>query len=196
MSRLRSHLVILTVLLLTLLLFVGCSGLSRPERLTVEVTTPASRGNVTEGEVLVSGVVSDAGATLTINDQTVNLTSDGAFDYTVPLGYGSNRISLRAEKEGFTAGTRTINLTRTLTLTMLSPETPLETRDSSVTVSGTVSDPTARVRIAGADAPVTEDGVFSISLPLHYIETLINVTAEVAEAAPVTETLTILRPEA
>lgn len=195
MTMLRKWVVLTTTVLLVLVLFAGCGASSRPQRLTIEVTTPSSRGQVTDGEVMVSGVVSDPGATLTIGDESIDISRDGAFSHTVPLAYGANRISLRAEKEGFNSASRTINLTRALTLTVLSPEKTIETSADRVMVSGTVSDPTARVRITGSDVPVAEDGSFALEVLLHYVETIINVTAQVAEADPVTETLVVNRPE-
>lgn len=195
MFKLRRRVALTVTALLIVALFAGCGSFSRPQRLTIEVTTPSSRGQVTDGEVMVSGVVSDAGATLTIDEERIAISRDGAFSHTVPLAYGSNRISLRAEKEGFTSATRTINMTRALTLTILSPESTIETTEDRVTVSGSVSDPTARVRITGSEASVAADGSFSLEVLLHYVETIINVTAQVAETEPVTETLTITRPE-
>lgn len=192
---LRKWVVVTATIVVVLVLFAGCGGTSRAQRLTIEVTTPPSRGQVTDGEVMVSGVVSDPGPTLTIGEETIAISSDGAFSHTVPLEYGANRISLRAEKEGFNAASGTINLTRALTLTILSPEQTIEISGDRVTVSGTVSDPTARVRITGSEVLVSDDGSFSYEVLLHYVATIINVTAQVAEADPVTVTLVVNRPE-
>lgn len=196
MTMLHKRVAIVATALLVLVLLAGCGAFDRPERLTIEVTTPSSRAQVTEGDVIVSGVIDDPGATLTIADETVSLAADGAFSHVVPLAYGANRIVVRAEKEGSTTATRTINLTRALTLTILSPELMSESAADRTTISGTVSDATARVRVAGSDVPVAEDGSFALDLPLHYVETVINVSAQVADNDAVIETVTITRPEA
>jgi hypothetical protein len=184
------------VALLAAVVLAGCGGPSGNRRLTIEVTTPSTRGNVTEPEVMVSGVVSDAAATLRINDAAVSVSADGAFSHTVPLTYGTNRINLRAEKEGMNPSTRSLTVNRALTLTITSPEKASETAENLVTITGTISDPTARITVTGQETPVGTDGTFSVDVPLYYVETVINVTAHVDETAPVTETLTIIRPEA
>jgi hypothetical protein len=182
--------------LVSLLFLSGCSGTSSNQRITIEVTTPAARGSVTEGEVTVSGIVSDAEAALRIDDTVVPVAADGSFSHTVALAYGANRISLRAEKEGVNPGTRTLTVNRNLTLTVNSPEAATETNAASITVAGSISDPTARITVTGSDVPVIEDGTFLVEVPLYYAETVINVTAHVEGTTPVTETLTIIRPEA
>ncbi len=195
MTTLRKWAALSAVALLTVMVLTGCSGPKANQRLTIEITTPSARATVTDPEILVSGVVSDAKATLNVNDTAVTLSSDGAFNHTIRLAYGSNRISLRVEKEGMSPTNRSLTVTRALTLAVNSPEKNTETSEKLVTVSGTISDSTARVTITGTEVPVGEDGSFSMDVPLYYLETLINVTAHVAETEPVTETITVVRTE-
>jgi hypothetical protein len=196
MKRHITMISIITVAVLGSIILTGCELVTRNQRLTIEVTTPSTRGNVTEPEVLVSGVVSDADATLRINDTDVEVASDGAFSLTLPLAYGSNRISLRAEKEGQNPANRSLTMNRTLTLTILAPEATIETGDSQITITGTISDPSARITVTGRESTVAPDGSFTSEIPLYYLETVINVTASVEGTSPVTETITVIRPEA
>ena len=173
-------------------LLAGC-GMGGGSRLSIEVTTPATRGTVTDQEVLVSGVVSDAEATLLINDEPIDVSADGAYSQTVPLAYGQNRIVIRADKEGSTAAQRTITLTRALVLTVAEPLDQSEVAGNRVVVTGTVSDPAARVTITGDDVEVGADGSFSYEVVIHYLETVLNVTAHAVDTEPVSQLVTVRR---
>lgn len=173
-------------------LLSGC-GIGGNSRLTIEITTPATRGTVTEGEVLVSGVISDPEATVTINDEEIDLSSDGAYNLTVPLAYGQNRIIIRAEKEGSNSAQRSIALTRALILTVEEPADQSEIAGNRVTIRGTISDPTARVTVTGQDIVVAPDGGFSYDVDLYYLETVLNVTAQVPDTEPVSQFVTVRR---
>ncbi len=196
MTKKRVPTMVLAITVLGVFLLAGCGTPSRNQRLTIEVTTPSTRGTVSEGETLVSGVVSDRSATLTINGQTVALSTDGAFSHTIPLNYGANRISIRAEKEGVTPATRSLTVTRALSLSIATPEEMTETTGTSITVSGSVSDPAAMITVTGTRISVDETGSFSVDVPLYYTETLIRVNAYVTDNVSATETLTVVRPEA
>lgn len=188
----RNALRLLVGTLALVVLLSGC-GLGGGSRLTIEITTPATRGTVTDGEVLVSGVISDPEATVYINDEEIDLSSDGAYNLTVPLAYGQNRIIIRAEKEGANSAQRSIALTRALILTVEEPADQSEVAGNRVTISGTISDPTARVTITGQDIAVAPDGRFSYDVDLYYLETVLNVTAHVADAEPVSQFVTVRR---
>lgn len=63
-------------------------------------------------------------------------------------------ISLRAEAEGFQATSRTVNVSRVLTLEVESPADNTTTSQRRITVSGRVSDPSAEVRVTGTPVAV------------------------------------------
>ena len=63
--------------------------------------------------------------------------------------------------------------------------------ENRVNISGTVSDPEAKVRVLGIDVPVQPDGTFSYRLNLYYPVTIISVESSVGDRDPVTRTLTV-----
>lgn len=183
---------------LVLFLFASC-GTSRTAtpRLRVELTSPTSSGTVTDGEITITGIVSNPEATVTINDEAIEVAEGGAFAHDVELAYGANKLVVRAEAEDHRAGSRTLNMTRALLLDLTSPENGLSSRERRVTVTGTVSDPLAKVYVTGTAVAVGEDGAFSTAVDLHYALTVIPVTAEVEGVEPVTKNLSVhLEPTA
>jgi hypothetical protein len=194
MSKLRTALVVGAVGLVAVL--VAACGNSGPgtaaqERLRIELTSPTVRGAVTEAETTITGVVSVPAARVLVNDTAITVGSDGAFTQTVPLAYGSNRIVVRAESEGMTAASRTLTITRSLTLTVSSPAEGTSVAQSPVAIVGKVSDPEAKVTIVGIPVDVQSDGSFSHNLALHYPSTIIAVSASVGNTAPISQTLTV-----
>ncbi len=194
MGRYRS-VVIVGIVGLTALLVAACGG-SNPastaqERLRIELTSPTIRGALTESETTITGVVSDASARVTVNDTAVTPGSDGAFTYTVPLAYGSNRIVIRAEAEGMTAASRTLTVTRNLTLTVDSPADGASVSQNRLAIAGSVSDPDARVTVMGIPVTVQPDGTFSHDLALHYPSTIVAVAASVGNIAPIQQQLAV-----
>ncbi len=169
---------------------------SRPQRMTLQLTSPTARGSVTDSETTVTGVISEPGATVTVNDVRVEVGSDGSFTQTVPLTYGSNRIAVRATAEGFTDATRNVNITRNLTLDVTSPASDITVSTNRITVAGTVSDPEASVRVQGYLVPVNANGTFSRDLTLYYPSTIVSIVASVADGEPVSETVTVTYPQA
>lgn len=194
MSRYRIALIV-GIVGLTALLVAACGG-SNPastaqDRLRIELTSPTIRGAVTESETTITGVVSDTRARVTVNDSAVELGSDGAFTYAVPLAYGSNRIVIRAEAEGMTSASRTLTVTRNLTLTVDAPTDGASVSQNRLAVTGRVSDPEAQVTVVGIPVPVQPDGTFSHDLTLHYPSTIVAVAASVGSIAPIQQQLTV-----
>ena len=187
----------LTLIALTVaaLVLVGCGGggSSAPtaERLRVDVTTPTARGAMTEGSIVLTGVVSQPTARVTVNDAAVSVGADGAFNQEVALEYGTNRFVIRADAEGFVAASRTVTFNRALTLEVTSPSAESEVSQNRLTVTGTVSDPAADVAITGVTVPVAADGSFSHTVTLHYPLNILNVTVGVAGVAPISQNLTV-----
>ncbi|TVQ35097.1 MAG: hypothetical protein EA384_16710 [Spirochaetaceae bacterium] len=194
MKRNASVLVVLGIVVMVTgsLLLVGC-GSPTPQRVRLEVTSPASRVDVTGPELTVTGIVSDASAVVKVNDAQAQVGSDGSFSHTLPLPYGPTRVTVSAELPGQTAVTRTLNITRKLALNVISPADKSVVSENRVTVDGTVSDPTARVFVTGSEVSVAEDGSFSAAVPLHYIETVIKVSAALDSLEPLSTLVTVTR---
>ena len=194
MKRNTSVLVVLgiAVLVMAAALLMGC-GSPTPQRVRLEVTSPASRVDVTGSELTVTGIVSDASAVVKVNDARAQVGSDGAFSHTLQLPYGPTRVVVSAELAGQSAVTRTLNVTRKLALNVTSPADKSVVTENRVTVNGTVSDPAARVFVTGAEVSVAEDGSFSTAVPLHYIETVIKVSAALDSIDPLSTLVTVTR---
>ena len=163
-------------------------------RLRVEVTAPATRATVTEPEVVVTGIVSDPTARLTVKDAPVSVGSDGAFSHAVPLAYGANSIAVRATKEGQNPVSRTLTITRNLVLDISSPLDNSASAEDLVTVIGRVSDPMARVYINGTGVDLDEAGAFSSPVTLYYAATTINITTALDGVDPITKLVTVTKP--
>ena len=174
----------------------GTSSAPADQRMQLELTSPTTRGSVTDSETTVTGVVSEASATITINNTPVDVGSDGSFTQTVPLAYGSNRIAILAKADGFRDASRTLTITRTLTLTVTTPADGSSVEQNRLVVAGTVSDPTATVRLLGYLVPVAADGSFSYNLALHYPTTIIPITAAVDDGDLASQSITLHYPGA
>jgi len=164
--------------------------------LSLEITSPEDKAELTESLVAVSGNVSDATAKVTINGVEAEVTEDGAFSASVELVEGENTIEVKATAEGKESVTETVTITYTpeapeLSLEVTSPEDGAELTESPVVVSGNVSDPSAKVTINGIEAEVAEDGAFSASVELVEGENTIEVKATAEGKEPVTETVTV-----
>ena len=171
------------------LVLTGCQGNSA-SALRLQVTAPSTRATVTEAFVTVSGIVSEAGASVTVADNPVQVSADGAFSYEIPLSYGSNRIAVRAS-EGDRNSTRTLTITRNLVLDVYEPVNNGSTPEDVVMVNGMVSDIAARVLVNGTEVTVLEDGTFSVPVPLYYQTTTMNISTVLEGVDPITQLVTV-----
>ena len=188
----RSVLLLLVVVTIVgALVACGARPSAANQRMRLDLTSPASRGSVTEGETTVTGVVSEPSAKVTVNDVAVEVGSDGAFTHPVALAYGSNRIVVKATAEGFVESSRTVTITRNLTLEVTAPPDGLQISERRVTVSGVVSDPGATVHVAGFPVSVNPDGSFSHNLNLHYPATVISVVASIPDLDPISQLVSV-----
>ena len=157
--------------------------------LVLELNSPEYIVETTGGWVTVSGTVYPPSAVVTVNGNQVTTTKAGRFSADVELGYGENTIVVNATDPV----TRTVMVTRMLTLEIDSPENKSEVTESSITVSGNVSDPTAVVMVNGQEAEVATDGTFSASAELDYGENTITVEATVEGGETETRTVSVIR---
>ncbi|TVR52535.1 MAG: hypothetical protein EA426_18760 [Spirochaetaceae bacterium] len=184
-------------ILIAVVLLAACGGASRPastpaqQRMTLQVTAPTVRDAVTENKTTVTGVISEPSAKVFVNDQAVPVAADGSFTHEISLAYGSNRIAVRAEAEGFANASRTITLNRALNLTVSSPTDNLVVNGNQLTVSGTVSDSEATVKVNGINIPLNNAGSFNQTLMLYYPLTIVNIVAQVEGMSPVTRNFTV-----
>ncbi len=159
--------------------------------LTLELTSPKDKEEVSESQIIVSGIVSDPLVTVMVNDGEVEVAKDGTFTTTSELAYGKNIIVVRATAEGQEPVTKTVAITRVLALEITSPENNAEVTESPVLIKGTVSDPIATITVNDRKVEVAEKGTFSTTVSLDHGENTITVSAEVEGQEPVTKTLTV-----
>jgi len=159
--------------------------------LTLELTSPQDKEEVSESQIIVSGAVSDPLVTVTVNDDDVEVAEDGIFSTTAELAYGENIIVVSAIAEGQDPVTKTVTIIRLLTLELTSPQDKEEVSESQIIVSGTVSDPLATVTVNDDEVEVAEDGTFSTTVSLDHGENTIAVSAAVEGQEPVTKTVAV-----
>jgi hypothetical protein len=159
--------------------------------LTLELTSPQNNEEVSESQIIVSGIVSDSLVSVTVNDNEVEVAQDGTFSTTVELDYGENTIVVSATAEGEEPVTRTVTITRVLALEITSPEDNTEVTESPILIKGTVSDPLATVTVNDREVEVAEKGGFSTTVSLDQGDNTISVSATVDGQEPVTKTVTV-----
>ena len=159
--------------------------------LTLELTSPQDKEEVSESQIIVSGTVSDPLVTVTVNDSEVEVAQDGTFSAAVELDYGENTISVSAMAEGQEPVTTTVSITRVLALEITSPEDNAEVSESPILIRGAVSDPLATVTVNDREVEVTEKGIFSTTVSLDPGENTIVVGATVEGQETVTKTVTV-----
>ncbi len=153
--------------------------------LSIEITSPEDGAELAESLVTVSGVVSDAEAAVTVNEQTAEVAGDGTFSAEIELVEGENVITAVAALDELTAeDSITVNCTLplpALSVEIISPEDGAEVAENLVTVTGTVSDVGAIVTVNGDEVEVDENGSFSVEIELVEGENLIEAVATLDE---------------
>jgi len=165
---------ICTFLIISLLILpmVGCA-----KPLTLTITAPTDGATVNKSPVEVRANVSDAKATVWVNDTVVAVTkyktrSGGYISTNFDLNEGENIIKVTAAKgkPGNWKETvdRTVIITYTLPLSLeiTSPKGGAILTESLVAVSGTVSDLQATITVKDMEVEVAEDGTFSADVEL------------------------------
>ncbi|HEY7587508.1 MAG TPA: Ig-like domain-containing protein [Thermoplasmata archaeon] len=131
--------------------------------------------------VVVSGIVSDPGASVTVNGNaaTVNPTT-GAFTTTLTLADGVQTITVVATDDAGNEGTATAIITvdtAAPSVTVSAPADGFDTDTSTVVVSGTVDDPTATVLVNGQAIHPSATGAWSAMIALAEGDNAITVSA-------------------
>lgn len=115
---------------------------------TVETRSLPLRGAVT-GEV----------TRLVVRGRPLQVGSDGSFEGSVPLEPGLNVLELLAETADHRIAKRTLHVTcdapSSLSIELISPQDGAEVHSRSITVAGTVSDPSAAVDVNGVAATLS-----------------------------------------
>ena len=128
---------------------------------TLTVTSPADGLKTKETPLNIAGTVTDANGikSLTVNDSTVTVGANGTFTYPLALTTeGPVAINVVATDNADNATTVTRNITydkTPMTLTVSTPAANSQTKDSSVTVTGTISEAGGTVEIKNTTSNIT-----------------------------------------
>ena len=117
MNKSKKLLGILVVIALLSMTFVACAA-----PLTLRITSPGWRTEVTENSVTVTGIVSESSAKVAVNGIVVNVARDGSFSTSAELAYGTNTITVTANLEKQKPVTKTVTVTRILAIDIALPQ--------------------------------------------------------------------------
>ena len=172
--------IILCVLLVLSLLTIPLGGCTK--RPTLTVNEPRHGATVSESPVRVQGTVSDAKATVRINNTKILVSKAGSFAARVTLTEGENTINIVATR-GKKSASRVLTVTHAppLSLEINSPEDGTTATESLVIVSGVVSSPKATTKVNDVEVEVAEDGAFSTNVELAEGENVITIVAALGE---------------
>lgn len=140
------------------------------------VDAPADGLKTNQKDVTVSGTT-EAGTTVTVNNNNVTVGTDGKFSTTVSLVEGGNTLTVSAKDSLNNETTVTRNVTLDTTppaLTLTSPVDGLLTNQENVTVEGT-TESGATVAVNGNAVTVDAQGRFSASIKLSLGENTVTV---------------------
>jgi len=136
----------------------------------VAITAPANGATLTSQPIAVTGTATDAGgiAALRINDDPIAAASP--FATTTALAEGSNTITVEATDSAGNTGSASVTVTYAPSAPLaVEIETPPDgslSSASEIEVAGTVSDPSAAVRVNGVLAAVTGARWVAARVPL------------------------------
>jgi len=185
---------VFSVLLVVPLLAMSVAGCTKP--LTLSVWEPQHGAAFTEATVQVRGYISDAKATVWVNDAMVPVTKDGSFLTQLELAEGENviKVTTARGKPGKWKDVieRKVAITYGTTIEITSPEGKAQLTESPVTVSGRVIGPAAKVTVNGIEAEVAKDGTLTASVELVGGENIIEIAAAVEGMEPVTRSLSVI----
>ncbi|MDH4099778.1 MAG: hypothetical protein OEV28_04320, partial [Nitrospirota bacterium] len=162
----------------------------------ITVLSPSDGAIVATDAVTINGAVDDASALVTVNGVSAPSSGSGFSASDVALVEGTNTISIVAVDPAGNSSSTILSVTYVKpditppTVIILSPAIGSVVNAASVTVTGTVDDPTAVVSVNGADVPVTA-GAFTASISLVEGANTITVTASDAAGNTSTASTTV-----
>jgi sugar lactone lactonase YvrE len=147
----------------------------------ITITAPATNLLTNQASIAVAGTVLDASAitSLTVNGQPASVTG-GAFTAPVVLVRGANTITITARDAAGNESTarRTATLDDVApVIRILTPARGQIVSQTSLTITGTVDDPTAQVTVNGQPAPVSGTS-FSATIGVAQGQIVITATAQ------------------
>jgi hypothetical protein len=166
-----------------------------PPRLTLARPAPGALLNA--ATVRVTGMASDDNGVgqVEVAGQRVAVNADGSFGAQVPLVEGSNVIVARALDVAGNESDQTLTVVR-FSLPQVAITSPADLSyvvATTVTVSGTVSDPTATVIVNGQPATVGGGAFIATGVPLVEGGNIVTATAVSATGHAATATINVVR---
>ncbi|MGD1045724.1 MAG: Ig-like domain-containing protein [Bacteroidota bacterium] len=148
----------------------------------VNLTSPINGLITNQAKVTVNGTVTDASLVqVTVNGIQVSVDHHNAFNALVALAEGQNTITIVATDAAGNSTKITRMVTRdddSPTLTLSEPANGLVTKNSSISVSGTVHDLTAvAVKVNGVVFSVDQTGAFSGTVSLREGKNMLQIVA-------------------
>lgn len=185
-------------------------GLSAPILLNVTgtgtaitINSPAEAAYLSISPTVVTGTVSDPGATVLVNGLPAQVSGTN-FSASIPLREGSNKITAAAANTNGINGTATETITLDTTpphVTISAPVASATTDSATVNVSGIVNDIVvgtvnalqATVNVNGVEAQVSNRTYLAPSVPLQLGPNTITATARDRAGNFTTTTVTVTR---
>jgi len=179
MKRVSTGAVILAVVFTIIL--TGCSTESSSslepsspkateEILSLQIESPEDGAKLGTNLLKVSGTVSNSGATVLINGRKAKVEKDGSFSAYIELSEGKNTVEtvgILADKKATQAVTVTFDAPLVLFyLDRPQLEQDVDYTETPLKISGSVSNPGAKVTLDGTQVQVEKDGSFSASIQL------------------------------
>lgn len=120
-----------------------------------------------EAQISITGTVTPATSTLTLDNQRVKAGKDGSFTLELELEVGKNAFTLTAENAYGAKDSKAITVERTEELSIVIDPYETDTTAEEITITGTVIC-SARVTLTldGTEIPTTSTGTFQVTLPL------------------------------
>ncbi len=164
---------------------------------TLTVLQPTSGALINAASVQLTGQVSDdngVGA-VTVAGQPAAIHADGSFQAQVPLTEGGNTIAVQAFDLAGNETDQTLSVVRFALpeVAITSPADLSYIAATTVTVSGTVSDPAATVSVNGQPAIVAGGGFTASGVPLLEGGNILTATATSAAGHVNTATINVVR---
>jgi hypothetical protein len=128
---------------------------------TVEITSPAANSLVNTKVVTVAGIVDSKAATVTVSGQTATIAAGSFTAKDVALAEGANTITAKAVSSAGNTGTASLRImvdTVQPRIAITSPKDQTLTNKKMITVTGTVDDPTAIIKVNNTPVQISKGG--------------------------------------
>jgi hypothetical protein len=163
---------------------------------SIRINAPADGATVPTSTFVVTGLVTDNDSVASVKIGNSAATLSGSqFSGQVTLAEGSNTITVTALDRAGNPATAAVHLNRFSipAVAITAPADQALVRTATVTISGTVSDPAASVRVNGVNAAVSGATWHADGVALQQGRTVVTATATNAAGHVATATIYVFR---